>query len=110
MICRQWRGWCSREQASIYEGIVRTEVIPAIEARHIPGFHHIDLLRRETADGVEFQTMMWFDNLASIKSFVGDDAEVSHVPERARAVLIRWDERATHFQVLDRRPQMHEQS
>ena len=105
MICRLWRGWTSPENAAAYERIVRGEVIPAIEARRVAGFRHIDLMRRELGGEVEFQTLMWFDDIASIRAFVGDDYTVSHVPAAARAVLSRFEERATHFEVLDRRSQ-----
>ncbi|WP_309661427.1 hypothetical protein [Sphingomonas sp.] len=104
-ICRVWRGWTSPGKAEAYERIVRGEVIPGIEARHIPGFRHIDLMRREDGDAIEFLTCMWFDNLGAIKAFVGEDYEVAHVPEAARAVLARFDERVAHFEVLDRREQ-----
>ena len=76
-----------------------------IEARAIPGFRHIDLMRREEGGEIEFATIMWFDSVDAIKAFVGEDYEVSHVPPAARAVLTRWDERAAHYEVLDRRPQ-----
>jgi hypothetical protein len=36
---------------------------------------------------------------------MGDDYEVSHVPSEARAVLARFDERAAHYEVVERRPQ-----
>ena len=52
MICRLWRGWTTQENAAAYERIVRGEVIPGIEARGIPGFRQIDLMRRLVA---------WFD-------------------------------------------------
>ena len=105
MICRLWRGWTTPENAAAYEQIVRGEVIPGIEARRISGFRSIDLMRRETAGEVEFATLMWFDDLEAVKSFMGDDYEVAHVPEPARAVLARFDERSAHFVVLDRRSQ-----
>ena len=104
-ICRQWRGWTTAENAKRYERIVREKVIPGIEARRIPGFRHIDLMRRDAGDEVEFQTLMWFDSLDAIKAFVGDDYAVSHVPEAARAVLKRFEERAGHYEVIDRREQ-----
>ena len=104
-ICRQWRGWTTAENAKRYERIVREKVIPGIEARRIPGFRHIDLMRRDAGDEVEFQTLMWFDGLDAIKAFVGDDYAVSHVPEAARAVLKRFEERAGHYEVIDRREQ-----
>jgi antibiotic biosynthesis monooxygenase (ABM) superfamily enzyme len=93
------------DNADVYERTVRGEVIPGIEARNIPGFRHIDLMRRDLGDEVEFQTLMWFDSLDSIKAFMGEDYAVSHVPPQARAVLKRFDERAAHFEVIDRREQ-----
>ena len=50
-------------------------------------------------------TLMWFDDLDAVKRFTGEDYERSHVPSEARGVLARFDERAAHYEVLDRRPQ-----
>lgn len=105
MICRMWKGWTTPENAAAYERIVRDEVIPEIEARHIAGFIHIDLMKRDLGDRLEFQTIMWFESLEAIRAFVGEDYAVSHVPPAARAVLGSFDERATHYEVIDRRPQ-----
>lgn len=105
MICRLWRGWTTPENSDVYEHIVRTEVIPGIEARRIPGFRHIDLMKCERGSEVEFQTLMWFENLEAIRAFVGDNYIVSHVPPQARAVLERFDEDARHYEVIDRREQ-----
>jgi hypothetical protein len=105
MICRLWRGWTTRANAEAYERIVRGEVIPGIEARHIPGFRHIDLMKRELDEEVEFQTLMWFDSFQAIEAFMGKDYSLSHVPANARAVLERFDERAAHYEVIDRREQ-----
>ena len=62
-------------------------------------------MRRELDNEYEFTTLMWFDSLDAVKAFIGEDYSVSHVPPQARAVLARFDERAAHFEVLDRRPQ-----
>ena len=105
MICRLWRGWTMPEEADAYENIVRSEVIPGIEARRIPGFRHIDLMRRDLDGEIEFQTLMWFDDLDAIKAFMGEDYTLSHVPPEARAVLNSFDDRASHFEVIDRRQQ-----
>ena len=105
MICRLWRGWTKPENADSYQRIVHTEVIPDIEARNIPGFRHIDLMRRDLGHEVEFQTLMWFDSLEAIEAFMGQDYGVSHVPAAARAVLAHFDERAAHYEVIDRREQ-----
>jgi heme-degrading monooxygenase HmoA len=105
MICRLWRGWTTKENAAAYERVVRGQVIPGIEARHIPGFLSIDLVRRERESDVEFMTLMWFDSLDSVKAFMGADYAVAHVPDAARAVLSDFDKRSAHYEVLDRRDQ-----
>jgi antibiotic biosynthesis monooxygenase (ABM) superfamily enzyme len=105
MICRIWHGWTTRENASEYEGIVRGEVIPEIEARHLPGFRSIDLMRRSVGDEVEFVTIMWFADLDSVRGFMGEDYEAAHVPQRGRAVLAHFDQRSQHYEVLERRDQ-----
>ena len=105
MICRLWRGWTTLDNADAYQRIVHHEVIPGIESRKIPGFRHIDLMKRDFGDEVEFQTLMWFDSLDAIKAFMGEDYSLSHVPPRARALLKRFDERAAHYEVIDRRAQ-----
>lgn len=79
MICRIWRAWTTPENAEAYDAVVRGEVIPGIEAMRIPGFRHIDLMRRELDGEVEFLTAMWFDDIYSIKAFVGEDYAISHV-------------------------------
>jgi len=105
VVCRIWHGWTTPQNAEAYEKIVRGEVIPSIEARRIPGFRHIDLLRREAGDEVESSTLMWFDHLGAVKEFMGEDYSLIHVPAAARAVLSRFDERASHWQAIDRRTQ-----
>ena len=104
-VCRLWRGWTTPENAGTYERVVRNEVIPGIEARAIPGFRHIDLMKRDLGKEIEFMTCMWFDSIESIKAFTGEDFSVSHVPAAAQAVRSRFAQRAAHFEVLDRREQ-----
>ena len=99
MICRVWRGWTRKDNASAYERIVRGKVIPGIEARRIPGFRCIDLVRRERENDVEFMTLMWFDGLDSVKAFMGEDYEAAHVPAQAQAVLAEFDDFARHYEV-----------
>jgi heme-degrading monooxygenase HmoA len=105
MICRVWRGWTTKGNADACERAVRGEVIPGIEARRIPGFRSIDLIRREPGHDVEFMTLMWFDSIDSVKAFMGPDYETAHVPAPAQAVLTDFDRRSVHYEVLDRREQ-----
>jgi antibiotic biosynthesis monooxygenase (ABM) superfamily enzyme len=104
LICRLWCGWTTPENADAYDWSVRGEV-PGIEARRIPGYRHIDLMKRDLGEEVEFQTCMWFESLDAVKAFVGENYSVSHVLAQARAVHSRSDHRAAHDEVIDRREQ-----
>lgn len=97
MIVRLWRGWTMPADADAYESLLRTEIFPAIEGRGIAGLHGIQLLRREGTDETEFVTLMWFDSMASVKAFAGEDYMRAVVPAKAQALLARFDERSRHY-------------
>lgn len=100
MIGRIWRGWTSHENADAYETLVQNEVFKGIEAMNIPGLQGIHLLRRQVPEGVEFSTIMWFDSLDDVRAFQGEDYEQAYVPEEARRLLARFDERSAHYDVI----------
>lgn len=100
MISRIWHGYTTAENADRYQSIVTGEVIPGILAMKIPGFKKIELFRKALDTEVEFITVMWFQNIDSVRAFMGEDFAQSHVPPRAREVLSRFDARAQHYDVL----------
>lgn len=97
MISRVWHGWTTPGNASEYERLLRTEILPAIAAKQLPGYHGAHLLRRDLDGEVEFMTILWFESLEGVRTLAGDDYEVAYVPPRARAVLSRFDARASHY-------------
>ena len=99
MICRNWHGWTSPEQADAYERLLREEVFRGIAARLAEGYHGIELLRRTVGEEVEFVTVMWFDSLDAVRAFAGPDYEVAVVPPAARRLLARFDARSSHYEV-----------
>jgi hypothetical protein len=42
---------------------------------------------------------MWFDSMEAVRAFAGEDFEVAVVPQQARALLARFDERSQHYEV-----------
>lgn len=102
MIARIWSGYTSPRNADVYEALLKSEIFPAIMARDIAGFRHIELLRASAGEEVEFATVMWFDSLDSVKAFAGADYEVAVVPPKARVVLKRFDARSRHYEVRER--------
>jgi hypothetical protein len=56
-IKRIWHGWTTPENADRYQQLLHEVVFPGIEAKNIPGYLSIELLRRDLADEVEFITI-----------------------------------------------------
>ena len=100
MIARIWHGWTTEQNASDYERLLKTEIFPGIAGRNISGYQGIDLFRRQDGESVEFTTLMWFDSYDAIRTFAGPDYEVAVVPAKARKLLLRFDQRSTHYEVV----------
>jgi len=98
-IKRIWHGWTTAENADVYENMLKTDIFPGIAAMGIPGYHGVELLRRDTDNEVAFITIMTFDSTDNVIAFQGEDYEVAYVPPQARAVLKRWDDRAAHYEI-----------
>ena len=45
MIGRIWHGWTTPENADIYENLLKTEILPGIAAKKVPGYSSIQLFR-----------------------------------------------------------------
>ncbi len=43
---------------------------------------------------------MWFDSLDAVRAFAGEDYEAAVVPPAARALLLRFDPRSAHYEVI----------
>jgi len=100
---RIWHGWTTPEKADAYERIVQEEVFPSIEAKAIPGYRSIELLRRNVGNEVEFVTIMTFASLQNVIDFQGEHYENSYVPDVAQKVLKRWDQKASHYDAITTR-------
>lgn len=101
MICRIWDGWTTEANADTYQALLLGTIVPAIVAKHVPGFREVQVLRDPARDGeVRFTTLMWFDSLENVRTFAGDAYEQAVVPPAARALLSRFDERSRHAAVV----------
>lgn len=99
-IKRIWRGWTTPENAAPYRLLLQQEVRPGIEARRIPGFRRMELQCRDLGTEVEFLTIITFDSLQDVITFMGEDYEKAYLPEAALALLERWDEFCAHYEVF----------
>jgi heme-degrading monooxygenase HmoA len=97
MIARVWHGWAPRATAEDYRHHYETEVAGHLQL--VRGFRGARLLRRDAGDEVEFTSVTYFDDLAAVRGFAGDDYERAVVEDAARAALSRWDDVVTHHEV-----------
>ena len=54
-IKRIWHGWTTPENADEYQQLLHDEVFPGIEAKNIPGYRSIELLRWDLENEVEIE-------------------------------------------------------
>ena len=99
MVARIWYGYTLKENADAYEKFLKTEFLPAIETKNVPGYKKFQLLRKEDKTEVTFITIMWFDSLEQIKAFAGEDYEKAVVHPTAQALLKRYDQHSRHFEL-----------
>jgi heme-degrading monooxygenase HmoA len=96
MIGRLWHGWTTRADASAYEALLRSEVLPGIH--RVRGYRGAYLLRRDVGDEVEFVTLTLFDSMDAVRAFAGEDFEKAVVPPKARRLLARFDATSVHYE------------
>ncbi len=103
MIYRIWHGYTTPENGDVYEALLKSEIFAGIESKNMKGFKGIDMIRRTTGGEEEFVTIMRFESLDTIKGFVGEDYEKSYVPDAARKILKRFDQRSQHYDLRESR-------
>jgi antibiotic biosynthesis monooxygenase (ABM) superfamily enzyme len=100
-IKRIWHGWSTLENADKYQTLLHDEVFPGIEAKKIPGYQNIELMRRDGSEEVEFITIMTFDSLQNVIDFQGQEYTHAYVPDAAQKLLKRWDSHAVHYKAVE---------
>ena len=98
MIARTWRGETTQEDAEKYQHYLQSSVLP--ELRAIPGFCGAYVLRKSSQGGFEFSVVTLWQSMESIRRFAGERPEEAVIPAPAKAVLIRYDETVSHYDVL----------
>ena len=97
MISRHWKGLCKREDAGRYVEHLKRETFPQLAT--LPGFVRATILRRELADGTEFQVVSVWQSLAAIEAFAGRSVEGAVVPAAVQAIMLSYDQSVAHYEV-----------
>jgi heme-degrading monooxygenase HmoA len=98
MISRHWKGIVRRDLADRYVSHLEDDTFPQLAS--LAGFVRATILRRDVESGTEFQVVTLWDSLAAIKAFAGADVEAAVVPDKARDMMVDYDRRAAHYEVV----------
>ena len=101
MIQRHWKGLAKRGEVKNYIRHLETETFPLISA--ISGFVKASILQRSTGDGVEFLIVTIWESMEAIRKFAGDDPEAAVVPGVVKGMMLSWEERVKHYEVVSER-------
>src|SRR5262245_64519376 len=98
MISRHWRGLAKSTHANEYVEHLRTETFPRLS--RIPGFVNASILRRKGQGGVEFLIVTNWESIEAIEQFSGREPETAVVPEQVQKMMIEYDHRVRHYEVV----------
>jgi heme-degrading monooxygenase HmoA len=98
MLIRAWRGYAAVTEAQAYPRHLLHSVRPQLE--QLAGFRGLYLLRRRSADEIEFLVLTLWDSMEAVRAFAGEKPELAVVEPEARAALLRFDSTVIHYDVV----------
>jgi len=98
MIARIWSARATPEKWPAYEHHFARNVLP--ELREIAGYVSAKLLKREVGAEIEITVITMWDSWAAIDAFAGTDREAAVVAPDAAALLVDYDRRVRHCDVV----------
>ena len=98
MISRHWKGITKREEADNYVKHLENDTFPKI--RKINGFLTASILKRKVEQGTEFLIITVWESIEAIQAFAGEHAEVAVVPPMVQDMMIKYDRKVIHYEVI----------
>ncbi|MGD1960130.1 MAG: antibiotic biosynthesis monooxygenase family protein [Fulvivirga sp.] len=95
MITRYWKGITYPDKADNYEWHLNKDTLPIL--REISGFVGMQILRREVSTGIEFLILTTWESMEAIYAFAGGNCELAVVPDKAKAMMVSYDQRVIHY-------------
>lgn len=98
MIVRTWRCRPHADQVDVYYDYLTGTVFAGLTK--IQGHRGAQLLRRDTEGQVEFVAVSYWDTVAAIKEYAGENIDLAMVKPEARLMLAWFDEAVYHYDLL----------
>jgi hypothetical protein len=100
MIARIWYGWTRSWDADAYARYLVATTIP--QCRAAQGNRAAFLLRRGESDRTEFVTIPFWDSLAAMRAFTGENGEQPPLPADDARFLIGGTPDVVVYETIDR--------
>lgn len=101
MVCRMWNGYLTAANAPLYERYLTEELFPHLkDSIGDRGYLGYQVLRTQEGAEVRITTLVWFTSLDAVRSFAGDDFANAVLTAKAKSLVSRWDEKASHHEVV----------
>ena len=98
MIVRLWHGRVPSEKAQRYREFLSARAIP--DYRSVPGNVSVRILERLDGEVTHFVTMTFWDDMASIRAFAGEDVRTAKYYPEDREFLLEFEPTVLHYDVV----------
>jgi heme-degrading monooxygenase HmoA len=98
MIVRMWHGRVPLEKAERYREFLNQRAIP--DYRSVFGNISVHILERVEAGVTHFITLTFWESMAAIHGFAGQDVEVAKYYPEDRDFLLEFEPNVVHYEVV----------
>ena len=98
MIVRLWHGRVPTSKAPAYRDFLNKCAVP--DYRSVSGNISVHILERKEDDVTHFITMTFWESMADIRGFAGDDIDVAKYYPEDKDFLLEFEPTVTHYEVV----------
>ncbi|PCJ95263.1 MAG: antibiotic biosynthesis monooxygenase [Flavobacteriaceae bacterium] len=98
MIARIWHGKTSVEDFEVYASFLKKVAVPDYQKTN--GYVKHSFLKRIANNQGHFTLITYWENLAVIKNFAGEDFEKAKYYPEDDDFLLEFEEKVTHYEVF----------
>jgi heme-degrading monooxygenase HmoA len=98
MVVRMWHGRVPTAKAQGYREFLNARAIP--DYRSVPGNISVHVLERRDGEVTHFVTMTFWESIAMIRGFTGDDVETAKYYPEDQEFLLEYEPKVIHYEVV----------
>jgi heme-degrading monooxygenase HmoA len=93
-----WHGRVPSEKAGQYLNFLNRRAVP--DYRSVPGNISVQILRRADGPVTHFMTLTFWESLAAIRGFAGEDVEAARYYPEDKDFLLEFEPTVVHYEVV----------